>query len=208
MRVSGVRDYAPGDSYRHIHWKATAHRRALHTKVFEPAASLPIAIMLNINTFEYRFEGLDRELQEYAITAAASLASWAVSSGHAVGLYANSITQPNAQRVRIRPRSHPGQLPIILEALARIVMVGRWPIERIVEVETAHLPQGSTVAVVTATMNERLRRALRAAHHRNLNVVLITLGAAGDSPRLPGIRQHHIGGHEEWHDLASLVLPA
>ena len=26
MRLMGARPYASGDSYRHIHWKATAHR--------------------------------------------------------------------------------------------------------------------------------------------------------------------------------------
>ncbi|MCC6456753.1 MAG: DUF58 domain-containing protein [Caldilineaceae bacterium] len=206
LRLTGAREYVIGDSFRHIHWKATAHRQALQTKVFEPSATLPLSIFLNINTFEQRYEGIDTELQEYAICAAASIARWTWENGHPVGLYVNSIAQPGAQRISIRPSSEPDQLLQILEALAQVVNQGRWPIETILQTEAQHLPYGASVVVVTATANAQLRHTCMELRRREMGVTLVTLGEKVGSLGLPGIRQHHIGGREEWDELASLDL--
>lgn len=206
LRPVGVRDYAPGDSFRHVHWKATAHRQSLQTKVFDPSASRPLAIFLNINTREHLYEGIDAELQEYAITAAASLARWAWENGHAVGLFVNSVAQSTAQRIRIRPRSHPDQLIAILEALARVITYGRWPVEQVIQAEAAHLPGGTTIVVVTATINNALRRTLLDLRSREFAVVVVSLGDVRLEPRVRGVQHYHIGGRKEWHDLAALAL--
>jgi uncharacterized protein (DUF58 family) len=50
LRPVGAREYAPGDSFRHIDWKATARRHTLQTKLFEPSASRPLAVFLNTRT--------------------------------------------------------------------------------------------------------------------------------------------------------------
>ena len=206
LRLLGAREYTSGDSFRHIHWKATAHRQALQTKVFEPSATLPIVIFLNINTHEYLFEGIDRDLQEYAVTAAASLARWVWDNGHPVGLFVNSITQPGAQRVRIPPGRRPDQLLTVLTALAQVVDYGRWPLETLLQIETPRLPYGATVVVVSATVNPALQQALFDLHGREFGVTLVTLGEQTRDLTLPGIRQYHIGDGREWHDLATLEL--
>lgn len=206
LRPVGVRAYAPGDSFRHIHWKATAHRQSLQTKVFDPSASRPLAIFLNINTHEHLYEGIDADIQEFAITAAASLARWAWENGHAVGLFVNSVAQSSVQRIRIRPRSHPEQLVTILEALARVITYGRWRIEQVLRAEAPHLPGGATIVVVTATINDALRRTLLDLRSREFGVVVVGLGDEAQNPRLRGVHYHYIGGREEWHDLAALAL--
>jgi uncharacterized protein (DUF58 family) len=45
----GTRDYAPGDSFANINWKATARMQALQTKVNSPATSRNWLITLNIS---------------------------------------------------------------------------------------------------------------------------------------------------------------
>jgi uncharacterized protein (DUF58 family) len=206
LRLAGARAYAPGDSFRHIHWKATAHRQALQTKIFDPSASRPLAIFLNANTFELLVEGQDSELQEFAITAAASIAAWAAENKHPVGLYANSIVQPGARRIVLRPSGHPDQQLRILDALARTVGIGRWPIDAILQVEAPQLPRGATIIVVTAVVNDRLRRVLLDLRDREYGVVLVTLGEAQVGTRLPGVQHYAIGGREEWNELAALEL--
>ena len=96
LRMNGARAYAPGDTLRTIHWKATARRGELHTKTFDAAAAQPLALFLNVNTFEQIWEGVDPDLLEYAISATASIARWAWERGQPVGLYANSVAQPGA----------------------------------------------------------------------------------------------------------------
>lgn len=206
LRLTGAREYAAGDSFRHIHWKATAHRQALQTKVFEPSATLPLAIFLNINTSELRYEGIDIELQEYAITAAASIARWAAERSHPVGLFVNSIVQPEAERIRIRPANQPAQLLYILEALAKVINYGRWPIDAVVRAEAVHLPYGASVVVVTATTSRNLQQTLLELRRREFGITVVTLGDKSDNLLLPGIRHYHIGGRKEWDELESLTL--
>lgn len=206
LRLNGARDYVSGDSMRHVHWKATARRNTLQTKTFDASANRPLALFLNINTHEHAWEGYDPDLQEYAITATASLARWAWEQGQAVGLFANTITQPGAKAVRIRPAGHRNQLTLIFEALARVAPFGRWPLEETLRYEGLHLPYGTTVVVVTALLTAPLRRTLLHLHDRGLALALVTLGAAGDAPPLPRVRRYHIGGHAEWERLTGLTL--
>ena len=211
LRLMGTRDYTPGDSFRHIHWKATAHRQNLQTKVFDPSAMRPLVIFLNVNTYEFRYEGIDPDLQEFAICAAASLARWGWENGSPVGLFVNSIAQPGAQRIRIRPGRRPDQLLHILEALAKVVDIGRWPVEAVIQTEMPHLPYGASIVVVSAVVTSRLADTLLALREREFSVTLITLGDKATldekTAMLPSrVRRYHIGGREEWHELASLAL--
>lgn len=206
LRLNGARDYVSGDSMRHVHWKATARRGSLQTKTFDASANRPIAIFLNINTHEHAWEGYDPDLQEFAITATASLARWAWDHGQAIGLFANAVTQPGAQIVRIRPSGHRDQLMLIFEALARVIPYGRWPLEESLRIEGLHLPYGTTIVVVTALLTPPLRRMMLHLHDRGFAIALMTLGDAGAAPPIPGVQHYHIGGREEWHELASITL--
>jgi uncharacterized protein (DUF58 family) len=89
LRVAGVRPYMPGDAPRRVHWKATARLGELQSKLYEPATRHTLAIFLDVRTLSRAVFGYDPALAELAITAAASVASWALDQGYAVGLYAN-----------------------------------------------------------------------------------------------------------------------
>lgn len=206
LRLMGAREYRPGDSFRHIHWKATARHRQLQTRVFEPSASRSLAVFLNVNTFEYLYEGLDTVLQELAITAAASIARYAWEDGYQPGLYVNSIAQPEGQRIRIQPGNRPDHLTRIWEALARVVIPGPWPIEGVLQLEAGRLRYGTTLVVVTPVINERLCQTLLELQRKDFGVVLVTLGQARLDASLPGIQYYHLGGREVWDELESLAL--
>jgi len=91
LRTAGVREYVAGDDPRRIHWKATARAGELRSKIYEPSSQYRLLILLDINTYLEPWMGLDLEIQELTITAAASLAMWALDEGYAVGLLANSL---------------------------------------------------------------------------------------------------------------------
>jgi uncharacterized protein (DUF58 family) len=91
LRVAGVRDYVLGDDPRRIHWKATARAGELRSKIYEPSSQYRLLILLDINTYKESWMGLDPDLQELTISAAASIATWALEEGYAVGLLANSL---------------------------------------------------------------------------------------------------------------------
>lgn len=202
----GAREYTPGDSFRHIHWKATARRHNLQTKVFEPSASRPVAIFLNSRTTEFANEGIDREILELATTTAASIAHWAWQGGYPVGLYVNSATRSNRNRIKIQPKRDSHQLTQILEALAWMEADGPWTLSALLELEANTLPYGASIVVVTALLNDQLLRILIELRRRDYGVTLVALGAAQLNKNLPGVRYYHLGGREVWHELEALEL--
>lgn len=207
LRMMGVRDYVQGDNFRHIHWKATARSQGLQTKVFDPSASRPVALFLNVNTALTFAEGYDWELREFGITTAASVARALWIESGVVGLFANTSIPGALQHIRIRPRQHPEQLDQILTALAQIEDVrGRWTLEQLLQLEAPHLPYGATIVVITAIMTGRLLQTLIDLRRREYGVVLLTLGNQPQVKRLPNIQHHHLGAHEEWHALEKLEL--
>ena len=186
LRVSGVREYLPGDNFRHIHWKATARRQELQTKQFEPSASRPLAIFINIRTFNHRFEGIDPELREFAISAGASLARWAQLRGDAFGVFANSMMYAG-QRVRILPGAHPRQFTRVLEALAHCVGVPHTTIERVLLQEADHLRNGTSIVLISATLSDNLRRVLADLQRRGFAVTLLGIGGLTLERAIPGV---------------------
>jgi uncharacterized protein (DUF58 family) len=95
LRIAGVRAYQPGDGQRRIHWKATARLGALQSKILETSTRHTLLIFLDIRTFAQVSKGYAPDLVELAITAAASVASWALDQGYAVGLVSNgSLVAP------------------------------------------------------------------------------------------------------------------
>lgn len=87
-RPIGVRDFQPGDSLRHINWKASAHTNELLVKTYRPAVSLETMILINLNIEEYssrnRIDG-----PEWAICLAASLAAYLTEQRQAIGMATN-----------------------------------------------------------------------------------------------------------------------
>ena len=186
LRVSGVREYLPGDNIRHIHWKATARRQELQTKLFEPSASRPLAIFINIRTFNHRFEGIDPALREFAISAGASISRWAQMRGDAFGVFANSMMY-EGRRVRILPGAHPRQLTRVLEALAYCVGVPHTTIERVLQQEADHLRHGTSIVLISATLSDSLSRALADLQRRGFAVTLLGIGGLTLEQAIPGV---------------------
>lgn len=91
LQVAGVRPYALGDDPRRIHWKATARTATLQSKVYEPSAHHTLVLFVDLRTYTDPARGYDPALLELALCAAASVATWGIEHGYAVGLYANGM---------------------------------------------------------------------------------------------------------------------
>jgi uncharacterized protein (DUF58 family) len=204
IRLLGTREYVPGDSFRRIHWKATARRRALQTKVLDPSATRPLAVFLNVRTSPVL--GVNRGVLELAITTAASVAHWGWEGGYPVGLYVNSVVQSNGERIRMPPATHPDRLIWILDALARVDILGPWSIATVLQLESNSLRYGSTIVVITPVVDVRLKRTLLDLTKREHGVTLITLGDARLDQQLPGVRAYHLDEGTKWNELESLEL--
>lgn len=191
LRTIGVRDYHPEDDLRHIHWKATAHRGDLQVRVFEPATTLNLVILLNVNTFEHNWQGVLPELFERTISVAGSLATWAVGQKYKVGLVANGCMPLSDQPIRVPAGRSPGQLAAILEALAAVTSFATSSIQELLRWESPRLPWGATLVVVTAIVTDELATAILRLREAGRRMVLVSL-AEEPPPQLDGVFTYHL----------------
>jgi uncharacterized protein (DUF58 family) len=199
-RTMGVRDYAPQDSFRHIHWKATAHSGRLQTKVYEPTRSLRTVLCLNVATFEQHWRGVWPAMLEYEMEVAASLANWGLEQGHSVGMTANGTLAHADQPFRIPPSRHPNQLPRILEALAAVSYFISTGYDRFLIEESPRLPWGATLVLITPFMNDAIAGSILRLRDSGRRLVLIALGKA-EPLYLHGVLTYHQPISEEEPEL-------
>jgi len=88
----GVRDYQPGDSLRHVHWKTTARRARLVVKEYELDTKAPLLISLDNRRDEDNAASL--RLLDAQARLVASVARYAYLAGHPVTLVAYRGIRP------------------------------------------------------------------------------------------------------------------
>jgi uncharacterized protein (DUF58 family) len=208
LRLAGVRDYAPGDSYRHVHWKATARRGQLQTKVFDPSAAHQIMIGVNSQTLERAFEGVLPDWFETVMTVAASVAQAALDDRRPVGLFSNSSLRASPGYARVPVARHPAQLATLLETLAYLTDYTPRPFEHTLRHEASRLPYGASLVLISAILTDALCAAcldLREAGHP-ITLILMNVNPTAVSPALAaaGITTHFV--NQTWKDLETLAL--
>lgn len=191
IRTQGIRDYRPQDRFRDIHWKATARRGALQTKVYDPTTGMTITVFLNVATFAKHWMGFDPDLLERAVSVAASIANYAIQEGWGAGVYANGSVPNSDQPIRVPPGRSPDQLARVLEALAAVTEFATGSIELMMLRESPRLPWVSTLVLVTAVVTEEISVALLRLKEAGRRVVLISL-AEEPPPSFGNVLTYHI----------------
>jgi uncharacterized protein (DUF58 family) len=175
VRAIGIREYQDGDALKKIHWKATARRQKLQVKVYEPTTAFQLVIFLNMVTLPKHWQGTIPELLERAVSVAASLASYATEKRFQVGLLANGCWPESDQPLKVLPSRSPGQLMRILEALAAVSALPTITIEELLHQESARLPWGATLVVITAVVTEQLLLVMGSLRAAGRQLVLVRL---------------------------------
>jgi uncharacterized protein (DUF58 family) len=193
--ASGVREYAPGDSFNRIHWPSTAKRDRLIVKEFELDPLADVWVILDMyrgahhdaGTFQWRqqLQELDRQppwvrrprrlnlppsTEEYAVTAAASIAQYFLRRDRALGLAA-----VGQRREIIQADRGERQLNKILETLAVLRAEGQFPLQEILMAEAMGLPRGTTLIAVSASVDTRWPTMARHLDRSGLNIVAVLI---------------------------------
>ncbi len=229
LRVVGIRDYIIGDDPRRIHWKASARLGTLQSKIYEPSSLRRFLVLLDTWNYSKLSNGIDRDLQEFNITVAASFALWALDEGYMVGLFANSAMllpaeawlagmQPQGQEKAITTDITPpgvyvpfasdhSQYERVLSTLACLVADASSPIERFIEKQDEMFALGTTVVLVSAatSLNTPTIERLLDLRLQGAAVHLVLSGAEEDVQRAEdyGLPVHYTGGREKWHELTN-----
>jgi uncharacterized protein (DUF58 family) len=187
--AAGVRDYSPGDPLNRIHWISTARRGRLMVKEFELDPLADVWIFLDaaeveqasqpdtiddINIIDFwqtsKKIPLSPSTEEYGVSIAASLARSFLRIGRAVGLVAGG-----QQVTLLSPDRGGRQLGKILEALALLKAVGVIPLRGLVETQVKHMTRGSTVIIITPSVQPQIAVIVDYLVQRGLRPILVLL---------------------------------
>ena len=153
----------------------------MQVKQFETSIALQTVLFLNLNDSEYPLKHWINST-ELAIVIAASLANWAVAQKQAVGLTTNGVDSL-AGNLPVQPipsRKGRAQLVHILDLLARVQTSPARPLIDMLNKETPALPWGSTVVIITGTINDALFDSVFQIQRRGQNVVMVIAGHGGN----------------------------
>lgn len=190
-RVIGIRDHQPRDTFRDIHWKATARAGQLQSKIYEPTRGINVVFAVNIASFEHFWRGVWPDMMEYTLSVAASLANWAAEQDYAFGLVCNGAYARADQPVRIPPGRRSNQLRMVLEALAGVKYFVTGEFGRYVLSESPKLPLGATIVMITPFISDMIATATQRLMNSGRQVVWVTLGKKKPDS-IHNVPHHHV----------------
>jgi len=204
LQVAGARDYQPGDSVRYVHWKATAHRSALQSKMFDPSAAPHWMICLNVQTLEHVYEGVVTDFLETAIVTTASLAVAGLETHRSVGLAANGAIFESGEWLHLPASCHTLQVTRLLDALAELGSMPLLSFDDLLRLEQPRLPYGASIFAITSLINDAILDGLLSLRRKGHPVGLILVGRQLDRPMPPGVPLCVV--RENWTELSALEL--
>jgi len=190
--AAGVREYAPGDALRRIHWKTSARRQKLMVKEFDQDPQSSVWIFLDAQKFVQVEKGDYEPLKnwdnwmlgrkpdfnlppltiEYGVTSAASLSHYFIQMRRAVGLIVagqKNIVIPADRGLRQEEK--------ILETLAFVQPEGKTPLEELVAAQAGQLSQGSSAVLITPSLSPKIIHAVDHLMRRKQRVTVVLLDA-------------------------------
>ncbi len=192
IKTQGIRDYQPQDRFRDVHWKATARRGSLQTKIYDPSTGMTMAVFLNVATMAKHWMGYEPDLMERAVSVTASIANYGTQQGWGVGVYANGSVPNSDQPIRVAPGRATEQLSHILEALAAVTEFATGAIEWMLFRESPNLPWAATIVLVTAVVTPEIAAALIRLKEAGRRVVLISLAEEPPPTNLGTVTTYHV----------------
>jgi len=202
VRTIGARDYRPGDPYRLIDWRSSARFDRLMVRVAEPSTTPILELVLDLEiTGKADWEG---DAVEFAIAIVASLARYAAERRWAFGLVANG--ESGNVPVFIRPSAAPGQLPAIMEALASVSVVATRSVVSLIAPHALGVPAGTTLLLVTARIDARLRSSLIELHRRGWGLLVLYVAPAYVPMRAESFPLIRVPYEANWVERDALVL--
>jgi uncharacterized protein (DUF58 family) len=204
VRTIGTREYAQGDPYRSIDWRASARRDTLMVRVSEPSTTPILDIVLNFQTATSGRDGWEDEGMEFAISVAASLAAYGVERGWAMGMRGNGYS--GGMPIDIRPSAAPGQFRVVLETLARATNAARGSLPSMLAAQDPRVPAGATLLVITTMLDAVLRTGLRDVQRRGRAVLVLQIARDNEASPVERFPVLRIPYDEHWTEHEALVL--
>ena len=190
--AAGIREYAPGDPMKRIHWPTSIRRGQLMVKEFEQDPQAEVWLFLDTHKNAHvakpdetresypiddllllrrRQVKLPASTLEYSISITASLAHYFIEQRRAVGLVSalgRAFTVIPAERSERQEAK-------ILEELAFLRAESTYTLPGLVTAQMGQLPQGSSAILVTPMIWPELLLGVDSLQRRNLRPIVVLL---------------------------------
>lgn len=168
--VSTIRNYQPGDSTKYIHWPATASKATLILKQFDGGMDDIAWIILDLQS-EVQVGDEIENTEEYAITAAASIARSYSDVGWSVGLMTNGDRQ-----YILPPQKGPFLLDRMLLALAEARAEGTVPLRALLSFWQSHVTSPNvSLIVITPSIDSEWEPLLEACIQQGTSASVVMI---------------------------------
>lgn len=167
-----VRDYNMGDPLNRVHWKSSARRGRLQTRLYEAVEDQAVCIILDHCPDNYKIatsggtadKDVVREGFEGAVSIAAGLFISALDEGVQVELISGDMIE--------RPQP---VFPTFDTTLAVIEPNGKKNMSMVMDENTDHLLPGTQVYVITGGLHHELIGAVSKLHHKGLKIDIYSI---------------------------------
>lgn len=170
-RFAGVRPYEPGDPLNRVHWKLSAHSGRIELKLFEPARTADVLLVLDLAGGEPFWDSIFPKLAEDAIGWASFLARQAFGAGWRVGLVANTHLRRGRGPLRVLPSSSRGHEAALFAALARMPGEPTSDLAPVLREVGRRLARYTSVVLISSRPGPALRFEIEALRRRGPQVV-------------------------------------
>ncbi len=206
LSFHAIREYIPGDSRRHVHWKSTAKTGRLMVRQYEETRRSRVAVMLDLDITHF---ASDEEF-ETAVSVAASLGAQAIRDGREVMVSASAlIPEHDLGRIHSLQTLPTLSAKALLDAMSGLesspfVM----PLRQVGTMTVQEAPELSLVFIATGSLVEwtDLRKAA-SAFPADVQVMAIR-SELGAQPTLRSARELRVATVGMLHDLGHLMLRA
>ena len=181
VSAGSVREYAPGDSLRWIHWATTARRGTPYVRLFDGTPVGDWRIVLDLDREVHLGSGYDSTL-EHAVILAASIADRGIRARRVVGLAASG-----PRLSWLPPGEGESQRWSILRALA-LAEPGNIPLQQLLQNMQSGIRPETSMIIITPSINPDWIQAMLPLIWRGVNPTILLLDSTtfgGSQPALP-----------------------
>ncbi|GAF08426.1 hypothetical protein JCM16418_2500 [Paenibacillus pini JCM 16418] len=178
--ITGIRNYAPGDSMNRIHWNASARAGELQVHQNGYSADPRAMICLNIEVSEQMWNVVTRpEIVESALSYAATCAASLIHQGMAIGFGHNAHSLLDQEQLaRVEPDYGTPHLEAVLEAMSALEMKSRLSFHEFlrIEAEREHA-QKMDYLLVTAHVSDLMKQSIVQLEMQGHRVMIADMAA-------------------------------
>ncbi|MEW6244995.1 MAG: DUF58 domain-containing protein [Bacillota bacterium] len=200
----GTRDYSPGDPFYRIEWKATARTGRLHTKLQDAPFATEVAVVLNVSTGEYCWEGVQADLVERTLVVAASVVQMLCKAGYRVGVCTNGFVRGAHGPAAVKVGAGPAHFGSCMQLLARVLLMPGTRFEPVLAAACRRLGTHTQVLVITGILTPGLVR--EAERHRAAGQKISVLYTGTGRPGSTKVPLYQVREEGNWDELAQITL--